>query len=37
MDRVEQYKAVQRKLLSYSEKNKDYGDAFANYGLLGLL
>ena len=33
MDRVSQYKAVQKEAIElFQRKNKDYGDAFANYG-----
>lgn len=38
MDRVEQYKAVQREAIDlFKRKNKDYGDAFANYGPVGVI
>ena len=38
MDRVEQMKKVQREGLElFTRKNKDYGDAFAEYGVVGVL
>ena len=38
MDRVEQYKKVQREAIElFQRKNKDYGDAFANYGPVGVI
>ena len=38
MDRVEQYKAVQKEAIElFQRKNKDYGDAFANYGPVGVI
>jgi hypothetical protein len=38
MDRVEQYKAVQKEAIDlFKRKNKDYGDAFANYGPVGVI
>ena len=38
MDRVEQYKAVQKEDIElFQRKNKDYGDAFANYGPVGVI
>ena len=38
MDRVEQFKAVQADGLElFIKKNADYGDAFAKYGLVGVL
>jgi len=38
MDRVEQMKQVQKKALSlFEKKNADYGDAFAKYGVIGVL
>ena len=37
-DRVEQMKAVQNEGLElFKKKNADYGDAFANYGVVGVL
>ena len=37
MDRVEQMKTVQAKALElFTRKNKDYGDAFAQYGAVGV-
>ena len=36
-DRVKQMKAIQEKCLVLFEKNHDYGDAFAKYGLIGVL
>ncbi len=36
--RVEQFKAIQTDGLElFTKKNKDYGDAFAKYGLVGVL
>jgi len=36
MDRVEQLENVQKGALEmFKTKNKDYGDAFAKYGLIG--
>jgi hypothetical protein len=36
--RVEQMKAVQAEALElFTRKNKDYGDAFAKYGVIGVL
>ena len=33
MNRVEQYNVIQNKALElFTKKNKDYGDAFANFG-----
>ena len=33
MNRVEQYKVIQNEALElFTKKNKDYGDAFANFG-----
>ena len=38
MDRVEQYKSVQREAIElFQRKNKDYGDAFANFGPVGVI
>jgi hypothetical protein len=38
MDRVEQLENVQKGALEmFKKKNKDYGDAFAKYGLIGVL
>ena len=38
MDRVEQYKTVQKEAIElFQRKNKDYGDAFANYGPVGVI
>jgi beta-glucosidase/6-phospho-beta-glucosidase/beta-galactosidase len=38
MDRIEQLKNIQDKALElFSRKNADYGDAFAKYGLVGVL
>ena len=38
MDRVSQYKTVHNEALSlFTKKNKDYGDAFANYGPVGVI
>ena len=38
MDRVEQMKEIQlRGLELFIRKNKDYGDAFATYGIIGVL
>ena len=38
MNRVEQYKVIQNEALElFTKKNKDYGDAFANYGTIGVL
>ena len=37
-ERIEQMKTVQKEGLElFSKKNKDYGDAFANYGTVGVL
>lgn len=37
-DRVKQYTDVQDEALElFINKNKDYGDAFANYGIVGVL
>lgn len=36
--RVEQFKEVQKEGLElFTKKNMDYGDAFANYGTIGVL
>lgn len=38
MDRVQQLKDIQAEALElFSRKNKDYGDAFATFGLIGVL
>ena len=38
MDRVEQMKKIQTEALElFTKKNKDYGDAFATYGIIGVL
>lgn len=38
MDRTEQLKKVQKEGLElFTRKNKDYGDAFATYGPIGVL
>ena len=38
MDRVSQYKAVQNEAISlFKKKNQDYGDAFANFGPVGVI
>ena len=38
MDRVAQYKAVQTEAIElFQRKNKDYGDAFANFGPVGVI
>lgn len=38
MNRVQQYKTVQNEALElFSKKNNDYGDAFATYGVIGVL
>ena len=38
MDRVEQMKLIQQEALElFERKNKDYGDAFASYGIIGVL
>jgi hypothetical protein len=37
-DRVEQMKTVQSKALAlFAKKNADYGDAFAKFGVIGVL
>ena len=38
MDRVSQLTQIQKEALElFSKKNKDYGDAFAKYGIIGVL
>ena len=38
VDRVEQLKTIQENALElFKRKNRDYGDAFAKYGLIGVL
>ena len=38
INRVEQLKAIQQTALElFAKKNNDYGDAFAKYGLIGVL
>ena len=38
MDRVEQMKKIQNEALElFTKKNIDYGDAFAKYGVIGVL
>ena len=38
MDRVEQMKKIQKEGLElFTKKNADYGDAFAKYGIIGVL
>ncbi len=38
MDRVEQMKKIQKEGLElFAKKNADYGDAFAKYGIIGVL
>tara|TARA_B100000787_G_scaffold169879_1_gene162695 strand:+ start:3861 stop:4115 length:255 start_codon:yes stop_codon:yes gene_type:complete len=38
MDRVEQMKVIQKEGLElFTKKNIDYGDAFAQYGTIGVL
>lgn len=38
MDRVEQMTKIQKEGLElFRKKNKDYGDAFAKYGVIGVL
>ena len=38
MDRVQQMKDIQQTALDlFERKNKDYGDAFAKFGLIGVL
>jgi hypothetical protein len=38
MDRVKQLEEIHQEALElFKKKNKDYGDAFADFGLLGIL
>ena len=38
MNRVEELKSIQKEALElFTRKNKDYGDAFAKYGVVGVL
>ena len=38
MDRVKQMKQIQNESLElFTKKNTDYGDAFAKYGIIGVL
>ena len=38
MDRVKQYETVQKEAITlFKKKNKDYGDAFATYGPIGVI
>ena len=38
MDRVEQLREIQQNALElFRKKNKDYGDAFAKFGVIGVL
>lgn len=38
MDRISQYKNVHQEALNlFQKKNKDYGDAFANFGPIGVI
>ena len=38
MDRIEQMKTIQNEALDlFAKKNQDYGDAFAVYGVMGVL
>jgi len=38
MDRVQQLEEIHQEALElFKRKNKDYGDAFADFGLLGIL
>ena len=38
MDRVTQMNKIQSEALElFTKKNKDYGDAFATYGIIGIL
>ena len=38
MDRVEQLKKIQSEALAlFEKKNADYGDAFATFGIIGVL
>tara|TARA_Y100000780_G_C13694565_1_gene420953 strand:- start:8774 stop:9040 length:267 start_codon:yes stop_codon:yes gene_type:complete len=37
-DRIKQYSTVQKEALElFTKKNADYGDAFATYGIVGVL
>jgi hypothetical protein len=38
MNRIEQMKTIHEEALTlFTKKNKDYGDAFAKYGVIGVL
>ena len=38
MDRVKQLETIQKEALElFAKKNKDYGDAFATYGIIGVI
>jgi hypothetical protein len=38
MDRIENFKSIQNEGLNlFIKKNKDYGDAFATYGTVGVI
>jgi hypothetical protein len=38
MNRIEQMEKIQSEALAlFTKKNKDYGDAFAKYGVIGVL
>jgi hypothetical protein len=38
MDRIESFKNIQNKGLNlFIKKNRDYGDAFATYGVVGVI
>jgi hypothetical protein len=38
MDRIEQMKKIQKEAIElFTKKNIDYGDAFAKYGVIGVL
>ena len=38
MDRVKQLEEIHKEALElFKRKNKDYGDAFADFGLIGIL
>jgi hypothetical protein len=38
MNRIEQMKTIQHEALElFTKKNADYGDAFAKYGIIGVL
>ena len=38
MDRIQQMKTIHNEALElFEKKNKDYGDAFAKYGVIGVL